>query len=216
MTMDVFDRYSPFIRDYIYRLGWRSLRAVQNAAGDAIFNTDGNVLLTASTASGKTEAAFFPILTLLEENPSSTVGVLYIAPLKALINDQFERLDGLCEEAGIRQVRQIYHGAHDWNVWRRCLRDFAKLLFVLQEIVLQSQKKAFGMFGSHHNATAHFGLLHAGEHGGQVDDNLGLGMGEDGQVCIHALCHLGFQFNLNLLLFLFVCHCLLILSLLFI
>ena len=54
--MDIFERYAPFIQDYIYNSGWQSLRAVQNAAGDAIFNTDDNVLLTASTASGKTEA----------------------------------------------------------------------------------------------------------------------------------------------------------------
>ncbi len=106
--MDTFGRYAPFIQDYIYRSGWRSLRAVQNAAGDAIFGSDENVLLTASTASGKTEAAFFPILTLLDEDPSSTVGVLYIAPLKALINDQFVRLGELCGEAGIRVTR--WHG----------------------------------------------------------------------------------------------------------
>ncbi len=106
--MDVFNRYAPFIQDFIYRSGWKTLRAVQNAAGDAIFNTDKNVLLTASTASGKTEAAFFPILTLLDENPSSSVGVLYIAPLKALINDQFGRLNVLCEEEGIPVTR--WHG----------------------------------------------------------------------------------------------------------
>ena len=74
--MNVFERYAPFIQDYIYRSGWKSLRAVQNAAGDAIFGTDQNVLLTACTASGKTEAAFFPVLTLLEEDPSKSVGVL--------------------------------------------------------------------------------------------------------------------------------------------
>ena len=55
--MNVYDRYAPFIQDYIYRSGWQSLRAVQNAAGDAIFGTEQHVLLTASTASGKTEAA---------------------------------------------------------------------------------------------------------------------------------------------------------------
>ena len=70
--MNVFDRYSPFIQDYIHRAGWQTLRGVQNAAGDAIFGTEENVLLTASTASGKTEAAFFPILTLLDEEPSRT------------------------------------------------------------------------------------------------------------------------------------------------
>lgn len=99
--MSVFDRYAPFIQDYIYRNNWESLRAVQVAAGDAIFNTDDNVLLTASTASGKTEAAFFPILTLFSEDPPASVGALYIGPLKALINDQFSRLNELCYEAHI-------------------------------------------------------------------------------------------------------------------
>ena len=99
--MNVFDRYAPFVQDFIYRNNWESLRAVQVAAGDAIFNTDCHVLLSASTASGKTEAAFFPILTLFSEDPPQSVGAIYIGPLKALINDQFLRLNDLCAEAGI-------------------------------------------------------------------------------------------------------------------
>ena len=99
--MTVFDRYAPFIQDFIYQNGWDTLRPVQTAAGDAIFNTDENVLLCASTASGKTEAAFFPILTLLSEDPPDSVGALYIGPLKALINDQFSRLTELCEGADL-------------------------------------------------------------------------------------------------------------------
>ncbi|WP_294751671.1 DEAD/DEAH box helicase [uncultured Ruminococcus sp.] len=99
--MSIFERYAPFIQDFIYRNNWESLRAIQTAAGDAIFNTDDNVLLTASTASGKTEAAFFPILTLFSEDMPRSVGAIYIGPLKALINDQFSRLNELCEEADI-------------------------------------------------------------------------------------------------------------------
>lgn len=99
--MDIFNRYAPFVQDFIYRNGWESLRAIQVAAGDAIFNTDKNVLLCASTASGKTEAAFFPIITLFSEDPPTSVGALYIGPLKALINDQFLRLNELCAEAEI-------------------------------------------------------------------------------------------------------------------
>ena len=99
--MGIFERYAPFVQEYIYRNGWESLRAIQVAAANAIFNTDDHVLLTASTASGKTEAAFFPILTLFSENPPASVGCLYIGPLKALINDQFARLNDLCEEADI-------------------------------------------------------------------------------------------------------------------
>lgn len=99
--MDIFNRYAPFIQDFIYQNGWESLRAIQMAAGDAIFNTSENVLLSASTASGKTEAAFFPILTLFSEDMPTSVGAIYIGPLKALINDQFTRLNDLCAEANI-------------------------------------------------------------------------------------------------------------------
>ena len=99
--MNVFSRYAPFVQDFIYQNSWESLRAIQVAAGDAIFNTQENVLLSASTASGKTEAAFFPILTLFSEDMPKSVGAIYIGPLKALINDQFLRLNDLCREADI-------------------------------------------------------------------------------------------------------------------
>ncbi|WP_322154433.1 DEAD/DEAH box helicase [Paratractidigestivibacter sp.] len=99
--MGVFDRYAPFIQDFIYDHEWENLRGVQVAAGEAIFGTEDHVLLTAQTASGKTEAAFFPILTEFWEDPPASVGAIYIGPTKALINDQFYRLTDLCEEAHI-------------------------------------------------------------------------------------------------------------------
>ena len=129
--MDVFSRYAPFIQDYIYRSGWQMLRGVQNAAGDAIFGTDENVLLTASTASGKTEAAFFPILTLLDEDPPRSVGALYIAPLKALINDQFGRLNDLCEEEGIEVWR--WHGDVAQTRKRKLLKKPSGILQITPE-----------------------------------------------------------------------------------
>lgn len=147
--MNVFARYSPFIQDYIYRSGWTSLRGVQNAAGEAIFGTDDNVLLTASTASGKTEAAFFPILTLLDEEPSRTVGVLYIAPLKALINDQFGRLDELCEEAGIRVTR--WHGDVAQTRKRKLLREPSGILQItpesLESLLINKYMEIPALFG---------------------------------------------------------------------
>ena len=99
--MGTFDRFAPFIQDFIYDHEWESLRGIQVAAAEAIFDTNDNVLLTASTASGKTEAAFFPILTLFDENPPTSIGAIYIGPLKALINDQFLRLNDLCADAHI-------------------------------------------------------------------------------------------------------------------
>lgn len=147
--MNVFIRYAPFIQDYIYRSGWQSLRGVQNAAGEAIFGTDDNVLLTASTASGKTEAAFFPILTLLDEEPSRTVGVLYIAPLKALINDQFGRLDELCEEAGIRVTR--WHGDVAQTRKRKLLREPSGILQItpesLESLLINKHTEIPALFG---------------------------------------------------------------------
>ena len=147
--MNVFERYAPFIQDYIYRSGWQSLRAVQNAAGEALFGTDENVLLTASTASGKTEAAFFPILTLLDENPSHTVGVLYIAPLKALINDQFGRLNELCEEEGIAVTR--WHGDAAQSRKRKLLKNPSGILQItpesLESLMINKHMEIPSLFG---------------------------------------------------------------------
>ncbi|MBP3878482.1 MAG: DEAD/DEAH box helicase [Lachnospiraceae bacterium] len=147
--MNVFECYAPFIQDYIYRSGWQSLRAVQNAAGDAIFNTDENVLLTASTASGKTEAAFFPILTKLYEEPSQTVGVLYIAPLKALINDQFGRLEELCEEQGILVTR--WHGDANQSRKRKLLKKPSGILQItpesLESLMINKHMEIPSLFG---------------------------------------------------------------------
>ncbi|MBQ8331788.1 MAG: DEAD/DEAH box helicase [Clostridia bacterium] len=104
----MFERFPSFIREYIYSHGWDSLRAVQIEAAKTILDTDRHLLLTSSTASGKTEAAFFPILTKLCEHPSSSIAVLYVAPLKSLINDQFARMEELLDESGIRVTH--WHG----------------------------------------------------------------------------------------------------------
>lgn len=97
----IFERFPDFIREFIYSHSWESLRAVQIAAAKTIFETDHNLLLTSSTASGKTEAAFFPIISDIYEDMPNSVAVLYIAPLKSLINDQFERIDELLNDSGI-------------------------------------------------------------------------------------------------------------------
>jgi ATP-dependent Lhr-like helicase len=84
---EIFERFPDFIREYIYRHNWETLRAVQMAAAETLFFTDHHLLLTSGTASGKTKAAFFPIIADLWENPPQSVGVIYVAPLKSLIND---------------------------------------------------------------------------------------------------------------------------------
>ena len=104
----IFMKFPPFIREYIYAHSWDSLREVQLFAADVLFDTKNNLLLTSSTASGKTEAAFFPIITDVWNEPCEGVSVLYIAPLKSLINDQFFRIEELLEESGIRVTH--WHG----------------------------------------------------------------------------------------------------------
>ena len=104
----IFERFPEFIREYIFTHRWESLRGVQVSAARTLFLTDHHLLLTSSTASGKTEAAFFPILSELWENPSKSIGALYICPLKSLINDQFGRMEELLDMTGIPVTR--WHG----------------------------------------------------------------------------------------------------------
>ena len=106
----IFSRFPDFIKEFIYRNNWTQLRKIQLDAADVIFNTDSNLLLSSSTASGKTEAAFFPIITDIIEHPECTgsISVLYVAPLKSLINDQFSRLDELLDMTGIAVTH--WHG----------------------------------------------------------------------------------------------------------
>lgn len=147
--MDIFDSYAPFIQDFIYRNGWASLRSVQVAAADAILNSEDNVLLAASTASGKTEAAFFPILTQLDECPSTSVGAIYIAPLKALINDQFGRLNELCEEAEFPVWR--WHGDVAQSRKAKLLKNPSGILQItpesLESLLLHKHSHITKLFG---------------------------------------------------------------------
>lgn len=99
--MSVFDEYCPFVREFIYSRGWDHLSEIQLAAAEVLFHSEDNLLLPSQTASGKTEAAFFPILSQFCDDMPQSVGVIYIAPLKSLINDQFGRISELCDETGI-------------------------------------------------------------------------------------------------------------------
>lgn len=119
--MKAFDELAPFIKDYIYRNNWEELHEVQVAACDIVFHSDTNLLIATPTASGKTEAAFLPIITELYNKPSNSVGVLYIAPLKALINDQFVRIETLLEEADIPVTK--WHGDASQSRKSKLLKD---------------------------------------------------------------------------------------------
>ncbi|MCP1842158.1 ATP-dependent Lhr-like helicase [Bradyrhizobium sp. USDA 4524] len=98
----------PKIRRWIHDQGWDELREIQARTILSVLEGARDILISATTAAGKTEAAFLPILTSVAERAASGFSVLYVSPLKALINDQFRRLEGLCESMEIPVVK--WHG----------------------------------------------------------------------------------------------------------
>lgn len=129
--MDAFSRLAPFIQDFIYQSNWEELRGNQVAACEVIFDSDDNLLLSSGTASGKTEAAFLPVLTELYNKPSKSVGVLYISPLKALINDQFKRLEQLLLDSNIPVTK--WHGDSSVTQKNKLLKDPQGILQITPE-----------------------------------------------------------------------------------
>jgi len=105
-----FDLLHPKIQEAIWNqeTPWERLRPLQEDSIRAVLTREDHVILAAATASGKTEAAFLPILSKLAEEPDRRgVGAIYVGPLKALINDQFRRLEELCHYAQI--------SVHKWH-----------------------------------------------------------------------------------------------------
>lgn len=102
--MGAFDLLSRQIRQYIYAEGWPALTKIQQASIQYIMNGKENLILSAPTASGKTEAAFLPVLSTISDFKDG-VKILYISPLIALINDQFTRISRLCRHMDIEITR---------------------------------------------------------------------------------------------------------------
>lgn len=103
-----FESLAPFVQEFVYRNGWQELRPLQIQAINSVLHSQADILITTGTASGKTEAAFLPVLSSISKKEFGSLQVLYVGPLKALINDQFRRLEPLCEEGGIPICR--WHG----------------------------------------------------------------------------------------------------------
>lgn len=92
-----FDEFHPDVQRWIWKQGWSSIRDVQERAAAPIMSCDRDVLISAATAAGKTEAAFLPIYSLLASRSALGIGALYVSPLKALINDQMRRQESLSD-----------------------------------------------------------------------------------------------------------------------
>ncbi len=98
----------PRIVDWVRSLGWDELRPIQRDALGPILSGTTDVILSAATASGKTEAAFLPAISRILEDAWDGTPLLYLSPLKALINDQYRRLAPLCARLNLPLIP--WHG----------------------------------------------------------------------------------------------------------
>ncbi|TFZ36122.1 DEAD/DEAH box helicase [Pseudomonas syringae] len=126
-----FELLHPEVQQWVWSQGWTSLRDAQEWAVPALVNADRDVIIAASTAAGKTEAAFLPILTHLLSRQDDLGTVLYISPLKALINDQWDRLSRLCERLEIPVV--AWHGDVSASKKQRFLKSPEGILLITPE-----------------------------------------------------------------------------------
>jgi ATP-dependent Lhr-like helicase len=111
-------------------LGWKRLRPLQEEAFAQI-SAGSDVLLVAPTAGGKTEAALFPLLTAMEEQSWTGVSVLYVCPLKALLNNLEPRVRQYAGWLG--RTAQIWHGDISSNRRQAMLRDPPDILLTTPE-----------------------------------------------------------------------------------
>lgn len=128
-----YDRLHPKIRRWIRDQGWDELREIQARAIGTVLDGAGDVVIAAATAAGKTEAAFLPILTMIADRKGGGFSAIYVSPLKALINDQFRRLDELCESMEIPVVK--WHGDASQAEKRKALAKPSGIALITPESI---------------------------------------------------------------------------------
>lgn len=130
--MTAYEMLSAPIRKYIRDKRWDALRPIQVAAITKILGTDNHYILVSRTASGKTEAAFLPVLSAGDFKEPG-VQVLYISPLIALINDQFQRAESLCEYLDVPVTR--WHGEASKSAKNKLLQEPRGILLITPESI---------------------------------------------------------------------------------
>lgn len=128
-----FDKLAGPIQKWIRQQGWIELRDIQARAINYIYDSQSDLIVAASTAGGKTEAAFLPLMSQVLDESAELGGfdVLYIGPLKALITDQAKRLEDICREAEFPVVP--WHGDISQSVKSRALKAPGGILLITPE-----------------------------------------------------------------------------------
>lgn len=147
---DLFLGLPWFLREYIHGSGWTSFRNIQSETYEHFVGDDKHILISAGTSSGKTEAAMFPVIASLYNEPPKGIGALYIGPLKALIDDQFERIEPLLRESCIDITG--WHGDIGHHRKAKTLKNPSGILQItpesLQNIVTDRQEELPSLFGN--------------------------------------------------------------------
>lgn len=128
-----FHRLHLTIQEELYRMKWTTLRPIQVETIHAVLGGTAHLIISAMTAGGKTEAAFLPILSDIVEDHTGSIRALYVGPLKALINDQFRRLEDLCEHAEIPVHK--WHGDVGQSAKHRVLKSPGGVLLITPESI---------------------------------------------------------------------------------
>ena len=129
-----FDLLHGKVRQWIWRQGWDGLREIQEKSIPILLSGASDLIITAGTASGKTEAAFLPIVSrLASEEASATTGfrAIYVSPLRALINDQFGRMESLCDDVEIEVTK--WHGDVSASTKMRARKNPQGILLITPE-----------------------------------------------------------------------------------
>lgn len=131
MSGTSFDLLHPAVQHHVVNsLGWRSLRPLQEATIEPILAGE-HVVATAPTAGGKTEAAILPVLSRMLTEDWRGLSVLYICPLRALLNNLYERLERYADLVGRRAG--LWHGDIGQPERRRMLADPPDILLTTPE-----------------------------------------------------------------------------------
>ena len=128
-----FDKLARPVQKWIRSQGWSELRQIQVDAVHVIADSEDDLIISASTASGKTEAAFLPLVSQVLNEPAEATGfdILYVGPLKALITDQAMRLGDMCSAAELPAVP--WHGDISQSLKGKAMKAPKGILLITPE-----------------------------------------------------------------------------------
>ena len=127
-----FDLLAEPVRRWIWQKGWTSLRDIQERAIPYLIEGDDDLIIGAATAGGKTEAAFLPLISKASTTATCEgFDLVYVGPLRALINDQFRRLEDLCE--ALEMPVHPWHGDIAQGVKARARKNPSGILLITPE-----------------------------------------------------------------------------------